>query len=82
LAAGSLGDTVVYKGFVEEFTCRQVLHVSSNANNGSNAGTFTFNGNNDSGNRNQNIGSQLAVVWPVPQDPASFGRRIWLLNAV
>jgi len=39
-----------------------VFHVSSNANNGSNAGVFTANANNDSGNRNRNIGSQLAVV--------------------
>ena len=38
-----------------------VFHVSSNANNGSNAGVFTANANNDSGNRNRNIGSQLAV---------------------
>lgn len=38
-----------------------VVHVSSNANNGANAGTFNVNANNDSSNRNRNIGTQLAV---------------------
>ena len=38
-----------------------VVYVSSNANNGSNAGTFYVNANNDSSNRNRNIGAQLAV---------------------
>ena len=46
-------------GLIVDF--RRVLHVSGNANNGGNAGTFTFNGNNDSSNRNRNIGTQLAV---------------------
>lgn len=51
-----------------------VLHVSGNANNGANAGTFTFNANNDSGNRNRNIGTQLAVgKWP--QAPALRGKH-------
>lgn len=36
-----------------------VLNVGSNANNGTNAGFFTANANNDSSNRNRNIGSQL-----------------------
>lgn len=36
-----------------------VLNVGSNANNGANAGFFTANANNDSSNRNRNIGSQL-----------------------
>jgi len=39
----------------------RVLHVSDNANNGANAGAFTFNGNNDSTNRNRNIGTRQAV---------------------
>jgi len=38
-----------------------VVHVSSNANNAANAGTFYVNANNDSSNRNRNNGSQLAV---------------------
>jgi hypothetical protein len=38
-----------------------VVHVSSNANNGTNAGTFYVNANNDASNRNRNIGAQLAV---------------------
>jgi hypothetical protein len=39
----------------------QVVIVSSNANNGTNAGTFIVNANNDSSNRNRNIGTHLAV---------------------
>jgi len=37
----------------------QVVHVSSNANNGANAGRFYLNSNNDSSNANRNIGAQL-----------------------
>lgn len=37
-----------------------VVNVGSNANNGANAGTFYVNANNDSSNRNRNIGTQLA----------------------
>ena len=37
-----------------------MVHVSRNANNGTNAGTFILNANNDSSNRNRNIGTQLA----------------------
>ena len=37
-----------------------VTHVSGNANNADNAGVFTFNANNDSTNRNHNIGGRLA----------------------
>lgn len=36
-------------------------NIGSNTTNGRNAGTFIFNGNNVSGNRNRNIGSQLVV---------------------
>jgi hypothetical protein len=41
-----------------------VVHVGGNANNGSNASVFTLNANNDSSNRNRNIGTHLAVVVP------------------
>ena len=37
-----------------------VTIFSRNANNGTNAGTFYWNLNNDSGNLNRNIGRQLA----------------------
>jgi hypothetical protein len=37
-----------------------VVIVGRNANNGTNAGTFNVNANNDSSNRNRNIGTQLA----------------------
>lgn len=37
-----------------------VTIISRNANNGTNAGTFYWNLNNDSGNLNRNIGRQLA----------------------
>jgi hypothetical protein len=37
------------------------VNIGSNATNGRNAGTFIFNGNNVSGNRNRNIGSQFVI---------------------
>lgn len=43
--------------------CLQVVHVSSNANNGTNAGTFYVNANNATSNANRNISTQLAVVY-------------------
>ena len=39
-----------------------VVHVSRNANNGTIAGVFYLNSNNDSSNANRNIGRQLAVI--------------------
>jgi len=39
---------------------RHVTILGRNANNGTNAGTFYWNLNNDSGNLNRNIGRQLA----------------------
>jgi len=39
-----------------------VVHVGRNANNGTNAGVFYLNSNNDSSNANRNIGRQLAVI--------------------
>jgi len=36
-----------------------VAFFGGNANNGTNAGAFNWNLNNDSGNANQNIGTQL-----------------------
>jgi hypothetical protein len=36
-----------------------VVNVGRNANNGTNAGVFYVNSNNDSSNRNRNIGTQL-----------------------
>jgi hypothetical protein len=38
----------------------QVVHVSRNTNNGTNAGAFNVNANNDSSNANRNIGTQLS----------------------
>ena len=48
----------VGKGFV---SMSQVVHVGSNANNGTNAGVFYVNSNNSASNVNRNIGSQHAV---------------------
>jgi hypothetical protein len=78
-AAGS--PNKVRKGFAMMIV---VTHVSGNANNGSDASVFTLNGNNDSTNRNRNIGSQLAVVvsaycrsllqgWGEHVEPIQFG---------
>ena len=62
-----------------------VVNVSSNANNGTNAGTFYVNANNDSSNRNRNIGTQLAVSCAIKinsfpllgeyVNPMQFGRE-------
>jgi hypothetical protein len=38
-----------------------VVHVSSNTNNGTNAGAFYVNANNASSNSNRNNGTHLAV---------------------
>ena len=78
-AAGS--PNKVRKGFAMMIV---VTHVSGNANNGSDASVFTLNANNDSTNRNRNIGSQLAVVvsaycksllqgWGEHVEPIQFG---------
>lgn len=60
-----------------------VTNVGGNANNGSNAGVFTLNANNDSSNANQNIGRQLAgstpnrkpslPIWSEYVDPIALG---------
>lgn len=39
----------------------RVVIVGRNANNGTNAGTFNVNANNDASNRNRNIGTHVAV---------------------
>jgi hypothetical protein len=51
-----------------------VVHVSSNANNGTNAGTFNVNANNDSSNANRNIGTHLAVSSANETSPFPSGR--------
>jgi hypothetical protein len=51
-----------------------VVHVSRNANNGTNAGVFNVNANNDSSNANRNIGSQLAVSSTNETNPFPSGR--------
>jgi hypothetical protein len=61
-----------------------VTHVGGGASSGGSAGVFTLNANNDSTNRNRNIGSQLAVVvsaycksllqgWGEHVEPIQFG---------
>jgi hypothetical protein len=51
-----------------------VVQVSSNANNGTNAGTFNVNANNDSSNANRNIGTHLAVSSEIETSPFPSGR--------
>lgn len=51
-----------------------VVNVGSNANNGANASTFYLNSNNDSNNRNRNIGRQLAVSCAFKINPFPCGR--------
>jgi hypothetical protein len=59
----------------------QVVHVSSNANNGTNAGTFYLNSNNDSSNANRNIGSQHAVCSNWNLTPARKGEYVYPIQA-
>lgn len=54
----------------------QVVHVSRNANNGTNAGVFYLNSNNDSSNRNRNIGSQHAGSSNRNLTPALTGKYV------
>jgi hypothetical protein len=51
----------------------QVAIVSSNANNGTNAGGFYWNLNNDSSNLNRNIGTHLADAEMWHKTPALMG---------
>jgi hypothetical protein len=54
----------------------RVVNVSSNANNGTNAGTFYVNANNASSNRNRNIGTQLAVSCAFKLTPSLRGEYV------
>jgi hypothetical protein len=58
-----------------------VVHVSSNANNAANAGTFTVNANNDSSNRNRNIGSQHAGSCKRKESPARKGEYVYPIQS-
>ena len=61
-----------------------VVNVSSNANNGTNAGTFYLNSNNDSSNANRNLRNSIATKFKAAckklsikiQDPARDLSRI------
>lgn len=52
----------------------QVTLFSRNANNGTNAGSFYWNLNNDSSNLNRNIGTHLAVAAMRHKTPALTGK--------
>jgi len=52
-----------YPAFLEGALChRRVTHFSGNANQGTDAGAFLWNLNNDSSNDNRNIGGRLTVA--------------------
>lgn len=53
-----------------------VVTVGRNANNGTNAGTFYLNSNNDSSNRNRNIGRQHAGSKSQGLTPAREGEYV------
>jgi hypothetical protein len=53
-----------------------VVNVSSNANNGANAGTFYLNSNNDSSTANRNIGTQHAGSSNQNLTPALTGEYV------
>ena len=60
-----------------------VTHLGGNANNGSNAGSFYWNLNNDSSNRNRNIGAHVYLpsyrkeVGSRSLDQTCCHRRVW-----
>lgn len=58
-----------------------MVNVSSNANNGTNAGTFYLNSNNDSSNANRNIGSQHAVSSNLNLTPARKGEYVYPIQS-
>ena len=63
LARGSLFKKVsgvLGKGVIVSID--HVVNVGRNANNGTNAGVFNVNANNDASNANRNIGTQTAVA--------------------
>ena len=66
---------------IDHFVVPHVVHVSSNANNGTNAGTFYLNSNNSSSNRNRNIGTQLAGRSARPVTPARKGEYVYPIQA-
>lgn len=47
------------KGNGMQYQRPHLTHFGGNANNGANAGAFYWNLNNDSGNRNRNIGAHV-----------------------
>ena len=53
-----------------------VVNVGRSANNGTNAGTFYLNSNNDSSNANRNIGTQHAVCSNWNLTPAREGEYV------
>jgi hypothetical protein len=55
----------------------RVVNVGRNANNATNASTFYVNSNNDSSNRNRNIGRHRAVVSSVKPTPARLGEYVY-----
>ena len=58
-----------------------VVNVSSNANNGTNAGTFYVNSNNDSSNANRNIGRQHAGSCSRYLTPARKGEYVYPIQS-
>jgi hypothetical protein len=54
-----------------------VVHVSRNANNGTNAGAFYVNANNTASNRNRNNGTHLAVCSKVKANPSLLGEYVY-----
>lgn len=55
--------SMVYETYTVGPPCGRVAHFGSNANNGTNAGSFYWNLNNASSNRNRNIGTHLAEAF-------------------
>ena len=53
-----------------------VVNVGRSANNGTNAGTFYLNSDNDSSNANRNIGTQHAVCSNWNLTPAREGEYV------
>lgn len=61
--------------YIASTSLRQVVNVGSNANNGTNAGLFYVNSNNDGSNANRNIGARLSAIQILDVTSAPLGEK-------
>lgn len=81
LARGSVGSVLKMQQdrvslSVQSTNAAQVVHVGGNANNGTNAGVFYLNSNNDASNRNRNIGTRLIRLNSFGRASSPLGEKV------